>query len=57
MVLICDFHFQFCGSIIAGLSILSDSVMRLRHEKQNNLYADFLLKKRSLYIMKYVYYK
>lgn len=32
--------------------MLTDSVMRLVHEKQNTLYADVLLKQRSLYIMK-----
>ncbi|KYN03914.1 putative alpha-ketoglutarate-dependent dioxygenase ABH7, partial [Cyphomyrmex costatus] len=42
----------FCGGIIAGLSLLSDSVMRLAmegHEKE--CVACFLLPRRSLYIM------
>ncbi|KAJ9579112.1 hypothetical protein L9F63_024781 [Diploptera punctata] len=43
---------RFCGNTIAGLSLLSDSVMRLNHEKEKMMYADFLLKRRSLYIMK-----
>ncbi|XP_024880948.1 alpha-ketoglutarate-dependent dioxygenase alkB homolog 7, mitochondrial isoform X1 [Temnothorax curvispinosus] len=43
---------RFCGGIIAGLSLLSDSVMRLAmegHEKEH--VACFLLPRRSLYIM------
>ncbi|XP_074041878.1 alpha-ketoglutarate-dependent dioxygenase alkB homolog 7, mitochondrial isoform X2 [Leptinotarsa decemlineata] len=43
---------RFCGTTIAGLSLLSDSVMRLVHDKQKNLFADVLLQRRSLYIMK-----
>ncbi|XP_023035179.2 alpha-ketoglutarate-dependent dioxygenase alkB homolog 7, mitochondrial isoform X2 [Drosophila willistoni] len=43
---------RFCGHIIAGLSLLSDSVMRLIPEnKPNSYFADILLPKRSLYIM------
>lgn len=33
------------------MSLLTDSVMRLVNEKDKNLYADVLLKRRSLYIM------
>ncbi|KAI4502270.1 hypothetical protein M0802_002952 [Mischocyttarus mexicanus] len=43
---------RFCGDIIAGLSLLSDSVMRLTmvgHEQECR--EDFLLPRRSLYIM------
>ncbi|EFN75281.1 alpha-ketoglutarate-dependent dioxygenase alkB homolog 7, mitochondrial [Harpegnathos saltator] len=43
---------RFCGGIIAGLSLLSDSVMRLtmvEHEKECS--ECFLLPRRSLYIM------
>ncbi|EZA57419.1 hypothetical protein DMN91_008715 [Ooceraea biroi] len=43
---------RFCGGIIAGLSLLSDSVMRLAmvgHEKECT--ECFLLPRRSLYIM------
>lgn len=43
---------RFCGNIIAGLSLLTDSIMRLVNDKNKNLYADILLKRRSLYIMK-----
>ncbi|CAH1118084.1 unnamed protein product [Phaedon cochleariae] len=43
---------RFCGDTIAGLSLLSDSVMRLVHDKNKTLYADILIKRRSLYIMK-----
>uniref|UniRef100_A0AAR5Q0N4 Alpha-ketoglutarate-dependent dioxygenase AlkB-like domain-containing protein n=1 Tax=Dendroctonus ponderosae TaxID=77166 RepID=A0AAR5Q0N4_DENPD len=43
---------RFCGNTIAGLSLLTDSVMRLVHDKNKNLYADLFLKRRSLYIMK-----
>lgn len=38
---------------MAGLCLLSPAVMRLRHSEQTNLYADFLLSQRCLYIMKY----
>ncbi|XP_050502492.1 alpha-ketoglutarate-dependent dioxygenase alkB homolog 7, mitochondrial [Diabrotica virgifera virgifera] len=43
---------RFCGDTIAGVSLLSDSIMRLVHDKKKNLYADIFLKRRSLYIMK-----
>ncbi|KYQ51035.1 putative alpha-ketoglutarate-dependent dioxygenase ABH7, partial [Trachymyrmex zeteki] len=46
------YTYFFCGGIIAGLSLLSDSVMRLAmegHEKK--CVACFLLPRRSLYIM------
>ncbi|XP_057658415.1 alpha-ketoglutarate-dependent dioxygenase alkB homolog 7, mitochondrial isoform X2 [Diorhabda carinulata] len=43
---------RFCGDTIAGLSLLTDSVMRLVNDKNKNLCADILLKRRSLYIMK-----
>nr|XP_022906386.1 alpha-ketoglutarate-dependent dioxygenase alkB homolog 7, mitochondrial [Onthophagus taurus] len=42
---------RFCGDTIAGLSLLTDSVMRLVHDKTPELQADVLLKRRSLYIM------
>lgn len=44
--------FQFCGDTIAGLSLLTDSVMRLVHDKNKELRADVLLERRSLYLMK-----
>lgn len=43
---------KFCGDTIAGLSLLSDSVMRLVHENDNTKIIDVLLKQRSLYIMR-----
>lgn len=43
---------RFCGNIIAGLSLLSDSVLRLTSEEDKNIKCDVLLKRRSLYIMK-----
>ncbi|PSN55804.1 Alpha-ketoglutarate-dependent dioxygenase alkB 7 [Blattella germanica] len=42
---------RFCGNTIAGLSLLSDSVMRLVHDKKKDQVVDILLKRRSLYIM------
>lgn len=42
---------KFCGSTIAGVSLLSDSVMRLIQENNKNYILDILLKRRSLYIM------
>lgn len=44
---------RFCGEIIATISLLSDSIMRLTyvgHEKE--YWDDFFLPNRSLYIMK-----
>lgn len=43
---------KFCGDTIAGLSLLSPSVMRLVHEKDSNEIIDVKLEQRSLYIMK-----
>ncbi|XP_043602782.1 alpha-ketoglutarate-dependent dioxygenase alkB homolog 7, mitochondrial isoform X2 [Bombus pyrosoma] len=42
---------RFCGEIITGLSLLTDSVMRLKMVDNVTLYKDFLLPRRSLYIM------
>lgn len=42
---------KFCGRVIGGLSLLSDCVMRLRHEQRPELEIDVLLRRRSLYIM------
>jgi alkylated DNA repair protein alkB family protein 7 len=44
---------RFCGNTIAGLSLLSDAVMKLTHEKEKHKCASVLLKRRSLYIMRY----
>lgn len=45
---------QFCGSTIAGLSLLSDSVMRLVPENKSTDWVDLLLSRRSLYILRYI---
>lgn len=43
---------RFCGDIIAGLSLLTDSVMRLRMvDREEECFEDFLLPRRSLYVM------
>ncbi|XP_072549767.1 alpha-ketoglutarate-dependent dioxygenase alkB homolog 7, mitochondrial [Salminus brasiliensis] len=43
---------KFCGSTIAGLSLLSDSVMRLVLEDNSADWVDLLLSRRSLYILR-----
>ncbi|XP_045159135.2 alpha-ketoglutarate-dependent dioxygenase alkB homolog 7, mitochondrial-like [Mercenaria mercenaria] len=43
---------KFCGSTIAGISLLSPCVMRLVHTENKTKFADILLERRSLYIMK-----
>ncbi len=43
---------RFCGNIIAGLSLGTDSVMRFTLEGDATAKCDVLLKRRSLYIMK-----
>lgn len=43
---------RFCGNRIAGLSLLTDCVMRFRLEAQKDRTAQALLKRRSLYLMK-----
>ncbi|KAI5097827.1 alpha-ketoglutarate-dependent dioxygenase alkB-like 7, mitochondrial [Silurus meridionalis] len=43
---------KFCGSTIAGLSLLSDSVMRLVHEENTADQVHLLLQRRSLYILR-----
>jgi alkylated DNA repair protein alkB family protein 7 len=41
---------RYCGNTITGVSLLSDSVMRLRHKDKKDIYiVDLLLKRRSLY--------
>lgn len=42
---------RFCGRTIAGLSLLTDSIMRLISEK-DQMTVDILLNRRSLYIMR-----
>ncbi|XP_060606568.1 alpha-ketoglutarate-dependent dioxygenase alkB homolog 7, mitochondrial-like [Ruditapes philippinarum] len=43
---------KFCGSTIAGISLLSPCIMRLVHTDDKTKFADILLERRSLYIMK-----
>ncbi|XP_029364925.1 alpha-ketoglutarate-dependent dioxygenase alkB homolog 7, mitochondrial [Echeneis naucrates] len=43
---------KFCGTTIAGLSLLSDSIMRLVNENARNEWLDLLLPRRSLYILR-----
>ncbi|CAI9739727.1 alpha-ketoglutarate-dependent dioxygenase alkB homolog 7, mitochondrial-like [Octopus vulgaris] len=43
---------RFCGRTIAGLSLLSESVMRLVCEKDKSKSGDILLLPRSLYILR-----
>ncbi|XP_054708780.1 alpha-ketoglutarate-dependent dioxygenase alkB homolog 7, mitochondrial-like isoform X3 [Uloborus diversus] len=43
---------KFCGDTIAGLSLLSSSIMRLAKENNKEKFVDVLLSRRSLYIMK-----
>lgn len=43
---------RFCGNIIAGLSLLTDSVMRFVMEENKSVVFDVLLQRRSLYVMK-----
>ncbi|XP_028310575.1 alpha-ketoglutarate-dependent dioxygenase alkB homolog 7, mitochondrial isoform X2 [Gouania willdenowi] len=43
---------KFCGSTIAGLSLLSDCVMRLVKEEESHQWLDLLLPRRSLYILR-----
>ncbi|EDO38222.1 predicted protein, partial [Nematostella vectensis] len=43
---------KFCGSTIAGLSLLSSSVMRFVHKEHNTVMVDTLLPARSMYIIR-----
>ncbi|GAB6032747.1 hypothetical protein CHUAL_011615 [Chamberlinius hualienensis] len=43
---------KFCGDTIAGVSLLSSSIMRLINTDNKEQTFDILLKRRSLYIMK-----
>ena len=43
---------QFCGEVIAGLSLLSPSVMQLQHEEDSERCIWALLPRLSLYIMR-----
>lgn len=44
---------RFCGNCIAGLSLLTDCVMRFRMATEKKRFAQAYLKRRSLYIIKY----
>jgi len=44
---------KFCGSTIAGLSLLSDSIMRLVKEDATGEWMDLLLPRLSLYILRF----
>ncbi|XP_045931777.1 alpha-ketoglutarate-dependent dioxygenase alkB homolog 7, mitochondrial [Micropterus dolomieu] len=43
---------KFCGNTIAGLSLLSDSIMRLVKQDAASEWLDLLLPRRSLYILR-----
>uniref|UniRef100_A0A8R1HGD4 2OG-FeII_Oxy_2 domain-containing protein n=1 Tax=Caenorhabditis japonica TaxID=281687 RepID=A0A8R1HGD4_CAEJA len=41
---------RYCGDVITGVSLLSDAIMRLRHQNQkDDLIVDLLMPRRSLY--------
>ncbi len=42
---------KFCGPRIAGLSLLSASVMRLKWKDEDDIFVDVLLQPRTLYIL------
>jgi len=42
---------RFCGDTVSGLSLLSQSVMRLVHKDNKTRQADILLPRLSLYVM------
>lgn len=51
-----DVVLQFCGDVIAGISLLSDCVMRMTLVgNEQNCREDFFLPRRSLYIMRFEY--
>ena len=52
-VIVFLFLLQFCGDVIAGISLLSASVMKLQHRDREK-WITALLPRLSLYIMKYV---
>ncbi|XP_064386959.1 alpha-ketoglutarate-dependent dioxygenase alkB homolog 7, mitochondrial-like [Halichondria panicea] len=43
---------KFCGEVICGISLLSDSVMQLQHEEYPDRWIHALLSRFSLYIMR-----
>ncbi|CAJ0945235.1 unnamed protein product, partial [Mesorhabditis belari] len=40
---------RYCGDVVTGISLLSNTVMRLRHKDCKDLIADLYLARRSLY--------
>ena len=42
---------RFCGDLIAGVSLLTDAIMRFIHTTDASRSCDVLLKRRSLYVM------
>lgn len=42
---------RYCGDTIAGISLLSDCVMRLVHTANHSYVVDILIPRRSLYVM------
>jgi len=46
------FSLQFCGTSIAGLSLLSPSVMMFVHDKDPAMWCKVLLNPMSLYVMR-----
>ncbi|NXA00873.1 ALKB7 dioxygenase, partial [Nesospiza acunhae] len=46
---------QFCGCTIAGLSLLSPSVLRLRSLREPREQLELLLEPRSLYVLRCIW--
>ena len=44
--------FQFCGDTVAIISLLSDCVLKLVHETNEDYYAHCMIPRRSLYILR-----
>merc|ERR1711942_252693 len=43
---------RFCGNTVAGISLLSDSIMRFVKEEDKSYVGDLFLPRRSLYVMR-----
>ena len=43
---------RYCGARLAGLSLVSDSIMRLRHREHEYAIVDLHLARRSLYVLR-----
>ena len=46
-------YLQFCGEVIAGVSLISSSVMKMQHRDDPGRWIHALLPRCSLYIMRY----